>query len=150
MRPSCLAFVLLSCSDPHAPPEVERLDCVGCHESQFDAVPAHASENAGHSCWTCHGTTGWYPLVPVEGGGTRRHSWFRIARGDHAGWDCWQCHIETTPEDPFDAPTEGDYSCTGCHDHTAGRTDPLHLGNDDYTYGPKTCRHCHGHGGGDD
>lgn len=146
----CVLFLLAACTDPHAPAPVGRLDCFSCHESEFDGAQAHETENAGHSCWTCHGTMGWYPVVPVSHDGTRRHTWFRIETGDHAGYDCWQCHVETTPDVTFDDPVEGAYSCTGCHAHTAGRTDPLHLGIDDYDYGPKTCRRCHGHGGDDD
>lgn len=148
---ACLAtFALSACTDPHAAPAVDPLDCVACHQSQFDAVPAHANEGASISCWTCHGTTGWYPIVPRIGSDPRRHSWFRIERGSHAGYDCWQCHLETTPEDPYDDPAPNAVSCTGCHSHTAGRTDPLHLGNGDYSYEPKSCLRCHRRGGGGD
>lgn len=146
---AALAALVASCTDPHAPASFERLDCNACHGDRFDAVPVHADEGASRECYQCHGTTGWYPVVPAEDG-RRRHSWFRIASGDHAGWDCWQCHIDGDLEDPYNDPTEGQFSCIGCHAHTEGRTAPHHVGMDEYEYAPTACRRCHRRGGGDD
>lgn len=151
-----LAALAMGCSDGHAPPEADRLDCASCHLGEYEANPgAHEPQGASTRCYECHGTGGWYAVVSNPDRHNRNRDgrrMFRIEEGDHAGFDCFQCHVDPDLEDPFNpVPRPAtEFQCTGCHAHTKGRTDPRHLGFDDYEWESHECLECHRRGEGDD
>ncbi|MCX5744842.1 MAG: hypothetical protein NT062_20330 [Proteobacteria bacterium] len=156
MRASCwlllggLALVATACSSSHSP-TIDRLDCVSCHASEYDDMDpnmrtTHAAQGFARTCYTCHGTGAWKPAAPVSGAASRHP--FDLTSSSHAGWDCADCHTSGVTADPdpqFVDPKQ--ISCIDCHAHTAGRTDPYHVGNGDYRYEPRACLQCHGRGG---
>ncbi|MBL9015752.1 MAG: hypothetical protein JNL83_16325 [Myxococcales bacterium] len=149
MRAVCLVAVFLgaltACSTPqHA--EVDRTACDTCHTADYDtaAVPApmsacsptdHVALGYSRACADCHGTTSWCPADAT-------HTRFDLRSRAHAGWDCADCHASITYQPPA-VPDPAQIQCTGCHWHSAGKTDPKHLGNGDYTYAPASCVACH-------
>ena len=120
---------LVGCTEVAHP--VDRLDCNGCHAARYDQQADHADAGLSRACYQCHGTTQWSWAV-------RGSHPYRIDRPPHAGWDCADCHVGTTEA----------VSCVQCHAHTAGRTNPLHLGVGGYTWEGRSCLECHGAGRG--
>ena len=134
MRGLVLIF-LAACTTSH--PVVDRTACETCHATAYDTTD-HVARGYPTTCSNCHGTTAW---LPAEAD----HKGFNLTSSSHAGWDCADCHLSIT-YDPPAIPTPKSITCTSCHWHTAGRTDPKHLGNGDYTYAPASCLRCHAGG----
>jgi hypothetical protein len=153
------------------PAATDRLDCYSCHQAEYETAQAAVSactKKPVHdpmlgyttNCYTCHGTatadpdpdpaitrSGWCPAVdPTD---ALHHEVFRIATGSHTGFDCGDCHVaRVAGESLTDTRTPQPLGCTSCHSHDREQTDPHHLGNGDYTYGPATCLASGCHGGG--
>jgi hypothetical protein len=77
-----------------------------------------------------------------------RHAWFPIAAGTtHAlgsmaadgAMSCASCHSDSNT-------SFKQFQCTGCHEHEASLTDPLHKSVPDYRYESVGCYACHGDG----
>ena len=145
---SVLAVCAVACSTQHQ--EVDRLACDSCHTSDYDTaasppVPTlctptdHVALGYARSCSDCHGTASWCPA-------DAKHTKFDLTSRAHAGWDCADCHTTISYDPPkLDNPSQ--IACTNCHWHSAGKTDPKHIGNGDYSYAPSSCVACHGRGG---
>ncbi len=82
-----------------------RRDCVGCHQTQYNATtrPNHASAGFSTACETCHKATD-----PQWTGVTFNHNAVFALVGTHATQQCTSCHKNNvyagTPRD-----------CVGCH-----------------------------------
>lgn len=171
MRHALIALVSFGCVGSQ-PPATDRLDCIGCHQTEYDTVSAGpyvlsaCAKRPVHdpalgyttSCYACHGTalpdptsaagviqSGWCPAVdPIAD--PVRHDVFRIASGSHAGFDCGDCHVDRVAGQS--AFVQQPIWCTTCHTHDKAATDAHHLGNSDYTYSPTSCLASNCHGGG--
>lgn len=149
MRAIVLAIAALAACSPAQHQEIDRTACDSCHVADYDTAANpmprtectptdHVALGYPRTCANCHGTTSWCPADAT-------HTRFDLTSTAHAGWDCADCHTQVT----YSPPAIGDsaqISCTGCHWHSAGRTDPYHLGNGDYSYAPSSCLECHGRG----
>ncbi|MBV8757644.1 MAG: hypothetical protein JO257_10225 [Deltaproteobacteria bacterium] len=173
MRWLVITFVIAGCTTtPQQTPATDRLACYGCHQTEYETAPQSVSacvKKPVHdpalgyttNCYTCHGATapapspdpnvtlaGWCPAVdPMTD--PKHHDVFLISKGSHAGFDCRDCHValpggQTLTSAAAPQPIE----CTTCHWHDKGLTDPRHLGNGSYKYGPSTCLADGCHGGG--
>lgn len=122
------AALVAACSNPHASATVERRDCENCHASEYDTATVHAERGYSRTCWWCHGQSGWRPAAV-------HHAQFKIHQDPHLALDCADCHLDEIDHEQV--------TCTSCHEHTEGRTSPLHVGNGDYDYAPRSCLSCH-------
>ena len=143
MRSVVIALFVGACATTPAA-TFDRTDCNRCHASDYDTTPSQvgACKPTDHStyartCSDCHGTTSWCPA-------DANHFQFRLS-GNHAGWDCADCHQSISYDPVMIAPQP--ITCTNCHWHEQSRTDPIHLGNGDYSYAPASCLECHSGGG---
>jgi hypothetical protein len=169
-----IVVLLVACTGSQ-PPATDRLDCVSCHQAEFDNAPNatsactkkpdHVALHYSTKCYTCHGTatpdpdpdptitrSGWCPAVDPDLD-RKQHDVFLISTGSHAGYGCDDCHKSPglvigqslTNQAAMPQPTE----CTSCHwPHDKASTDAHHLGKSGYTYGPSTClaSDCHANG----
>ncbi|MFQ5766745.1 MAG: cytochrome c3 family protein [Acidobacteriota bacterium] len=88
------------------------MECIACHDTDYQQAPGHVSSNFPTTCEDCHSTVSWAQ-------GVVDHSSFPLT-GGHSGLSCQQCHTSGT----FTAiPAD----CASCHmddyqrapDHTA-------------------------------
>lgn len=99
--------------------------CVGCHQSDRDAVVEPSHTSFSEDCGTCHESVAWRPANFPE------HEW--PLEGGHATATCASCHGEPPVYDG--TPT----ACVSCHEgDRATVTDPPHDGFS------SECQTCHG------
>ncbi|MBK7172419.1 MAG: hypothetical protein IPH84_04120 [Bacteroidales bacterium] len=91
-----------------------------CHKAPSDQI--HDSFSA--SCNECHNIYKWYPS-------TFDHSTYFVLDNDH-NVSCKTCHVKSETKQ---------YSCYGCHEHSAGKIDEEHREHGIYQF--ENCIKCH-------
>jgi hypothetical protein len=97
--------------------------CLDCHKDDLPAGRLHAG--AGANCTACHTTRAWTPA-------TFDHNRYFRLDGDHQA-GCSTCHNEPS--------NFRNYTCYGCHEHTASKIDREHLKEGIGNY--RNCTRCH-------
>ena len=138
-----------------------KADCVGCHQSNYDATstPAHVTVGFPTTCADCHITTTWLGAVGKHS--QAAEAVFPIGSGRHAGIACNACHDTTLAAN---YQTNANCTASECH-NGAGQTARDHTKTDflaNHDNGPNTwsshngdtnkmfCLDCHQGGGGAD
>ncbi len=85
--------------------------CASCHQAPTDAL--HTTTTSAAACSTCHTTQAWRPA-------TFEHTkYFALARKHNVS--CATCHPANNTGPPF-----SQYTCYGCHEHTASNVADEH------------------------
>lgn len=101
--------------------------CQTCHRKPDDRM--HRQFNGG--CATCHGTRAWEPS-------TFRHSRYFVLDKNH-NTDCATCHTGVMAAS--DTTDFKQYTCYGCHEHSAARIRAQHQEEGIRDFG--NCVKCH-------
>jgi hypothetical protein len=123
------AHALTECASCHAgePPAYDDTPdtCVGCHQSDRDAVVDPPHVDFGDECSSCHTSAAWRPAAFAD------HPW--PLEGVHSQTTCASCHGD--PPLYADTPT----ACLSCHEGDRSTvTEPPHDGFS------TDCQSCHG------
>ena len=137
---------LLPCEECHAQTRELRfsrptVECVGCHLEAYQRTSAtfdHLRMGLGTNCRACHDGWRWKPArLPSH------DLCFEISAGSHAGIGCLKCHTQLPVVAAVGTCLQRTTSCTGCHEHTCARTDPIHPSVLGYQCKDAKCFECH-------
>jgi hypothetical protein len=99
--------------------------CYTCHQQDYQNAGLnsvdHVASGFSTDCRQCHTTMRFQPARYPD-----HDRCFPISQGSHAGLRCVNCH-PTTPKGVISATCAYNMeTCTSCHEHACGRTDPIH------------------------
>lgn len=125
----CASCHLLPGFEPLFPGAIDEMDCVSCHQPDYDRE--HGGSGFPTTCADCHSVDTWddasFDHDVVSGG-------FALL-GAHQRIPCESCHLQPGYEPVYPGVT-GDGDCVGCHQSDYDRE---HAGSGF----PTTCAECH-------
>lgn len=120
----------IPCEECHASSQGLRftrdtVDCVGCHQADYARTSMtgvnHSRLGFATDCRACHQA---WAFKPARYPG--HDLCFSLSQGPHAGITCAGCHTSLAPVFSVGACNTSTASCTGCHEHTCAKSDPIH------------------------